>query len=142
MNARVKRSLWRRTSDALRGVENPIIEHQAAKAVARNLQEQSTVSAWERSVATQTGTAFQSLRRNSMLNFLVRLSLYFVGVAAVAWAVYYVTYRGDDMVGVLINDEARDFREDKLLALAVPVLLMAALAAAALLAALMSSRAA
>ena len=136
MNARGKRSLRGRMADALHEGENPVVDQNAATPEARELQTQTTGNAWERSVAIQTNTAFQALRRNSILNFFVRMSLYTVAIGALAWAVYYVTNRGDSMVGVLINQQAQDFREDKLLGLAVPVLLMVALAAAALLAAL------
>lgn len=101
------------------------------------LRSAQSVSSWEQSVMTQTDVAFFSLRRNAVLNFFVRIALYAVALIALAYAVYYVGKRADDMVGVLINlGDGSAFDLDRFLALTVPVGLLFLLGAAAMIAAL------
>lgn len=94
------------------------------------------------SVATQTATAFRSLSRNDTLSFAIRIALYAFGVVALFFALLWTVQRDDDIVGQLLNDQA-DFREDRLLAVAIPMILLVLLALAAFaMAMFISSRAA
>jgi hypothetical protein len=78
------------------------------------------------------------MQRNALLNFFVRIALYLLGGYALWRAIDYTQRRGDDMVGVLLEsgDGERDFNEDRLLALTVPVALLVLLAVVALATAL------
>lgn len=93
---------------------------------------------WQESpVATQTHAAFLWLRRNAALNFVVRFGLYLCCLASVGVALWWVTRRGDDMVGALLDLEQSNFHEDRLLALTIPLILLVVLAGVSLVAALL-----
>lgn len=96
----------------------------------------SSGSDWQTSVRTQTNAGFASLKRNAVLNLVVRAVLYAIATAALGLAVGYAIVRGDDMVGVLISREG-DFRFSQVWALTVPVFLLFFLALASLVAAVL-----
>lgn len=86
---------------------------------------------WQAVVKRETEYAFRAVKRHEMLDLAAGAALFAVALAAFSIAVGYTIIRGDDMVGVLLNDERLGQVDERILALTLPVLLLFVLGAAA-----------
>lgn len=87
---------------------------------------------WTAVVQRETDYAFAAVRRHALVDLAASAALFLVALAAFSIAVGYTIIRGDDMVGVLLNDERLGQIDERILALTLPVIMLFVLGATAM----------
>lgn len=90
----------------------------------------------KRTQLAQTEHVSVALRRNAALNFYMRFALYVLATGAIGAAMFYAVWRGDRMVSDLLFAQDQTVNGEDILAITIPIVLLAALAIATLTAAI------